>query len=91
MLLDSLKKETVFGKVNSQDFVEQNGKRKLEFENKSIVTVDFVMIANGGMSKARNFISDSKIEKTGTFIFKGEIYKPETSCSEFFQLSTAID
>ena len=56
------------------------------FENKPGATTDLVIIANGGMSNARTFVSDSEIEETGTFIIQGDIHQPETNCSEFFQL-----
>lgn len=86
MLLDSLKSDTVIWDRKLTGLEEQNGKWILDFENKSSATADFVIIANGGMSKARNFVSDSEIEETGTFIIQGDINKPETNCPEFFQL-----
>ncbi len=86
MLLDSLKSDTVFWDRKLTGLEEQNGKWTLDFENKPSATADFLIIANGGMSKARNFVSDSEIEETGTFIIQGDIHQPETNCSEFFQL-----
>jgi tetracycline resistance monooxygenase len=47
---------------------------------------DFVIVANGGMSKARKFVTESEVEDTGTFIIQGDIYQPETSCPEFYRL-----
>jgi len=86
MLLDSLKSETVFWDSKLIALEELNGKWVLDFENKPVVTADFVIIANGGMSKARKFVSDSEVEETGTFIIQGDVYSPETNCPEFFQL-----
>ena len=86
MLLDSLKSETVFWDRRLIGLEEVNGKWKMDFENKPGVTVDFVIIANGGMSKARKFVSDSEVEETGTFIIQGDIYQPETNCPEFFKM-----
>ena len=86
MLLDSLKSETVFWDSKLIALEELNGKWVLDFENKPGVTADFVIIANGGMSKARKFVSDSEVEETGTFIIQGDVYSPETNCPEFFQL-----
>ncbi len=86
MLLDSLKSETVIWDRKLTGLKEQNGKWILSFENKPAATADFVIISNGGMSKVRNFVSDSEIEETGTFIIQGDIHQPETNSSDFFQL-----
>lgn len=86
MLLDSLKSETVFWDQKLIALEALNGKWVLDFENKPRVTADFVIIANGGMSKARKFVSDSEVEETGTFIIQGDIYQPEINCPEFFLL-----
>ena len=86
MLLDNLKSDTVFWNCKLIDLEEQNGKWILDFENKPSATADIVIIANGGMSKARKFVSDSEVEETGTFIIQGDIYNPEINCREFFEL-----
>jgi tetracycline 11a-monooxygenase, tetracycline resistance protein len=86
MLLDSLRSETVFWDRKLIGLEEVNGKWNLEFANKPVATADFVIIANGGMSKARKFVSDSEVEETGTFIIQGDIYQPEINCPDFFQL-----
>lgn len=93
MLLDSLKSETVFWDRKLTGLEEQNlptgqagGKWVLEFENKPGATTDIVIIANGGMSRTRKFVSESEVEETGTFIIQGDIYQPETNRPEFFQL-----
>lgn len=86
MLLDSLKSDTVVWDRKLTGLEEQNGKWSLDFENKPSATADFVIVANGGMSKARSFVSDNEVEETGTFIIQGDIHQPESNCSEFFQL-----
>jgi tetracycline 11a-monooxygenase, tetracycline resistance protein len=86
MLLDSLKSDTVIWDKKLTELEQQNGKWVLDFENKPGATADFVIIANGGMSKTRKFVSDSEVEETGTFIIQGDIYQPETDCPEFFRL-----
>lgn len=86
MLLESIKSETVFWNCKLIDLNEQDGKWILDFENKSSITADIVIIANGGMSKARKFVSDSEVEETGTFIIQGDIYNPEINCRDFFEL-----
>lgn len=86
MLLDSLKKDTVIWDRKLTGLEEKNGKWLLHFENKPTEFTDFVVVANGGMSKARNFVSDSEVEETGTFIIQGDVHQPETFCPTFFQL-----
>ena len=86
MLFDSLKSDTVIWDSKLIDLEEQNGKWILDFENKPGATADIVIIANGGMSKARQFVSDSEVKETGTFIVQGDIYQPEINCPKFFQL-----
>ena len=86
MLLDSLKIDTVIWDRKLTGLEEQNGKWILDFENKPSSTADFVIIANGGKSKSRKFVSDSEVEETGTFIIQGDIHQPETNCPDFFQL-----
>jgi tetracycline resistance monooxygenase len=90
MLLDSLQSNTVVWDRKLTELNQQNlpggGKWILNFDNKPDTTADFVIVANGGMSKARNFVSDSEVEETGTFIIQGDIHQPETNCPEFFQL-----
>ena len=86
MLLDSLKSDTIIWDSRLTRLEEQNGKWILDFDNKPNATADIVIIANGGMSRARNFVSDVEVEETGTFIIQGDIQQPETNCPDFFQL-----
>jgi len=86
MLLESLKDETVVWDSKLIEMKPENDKWLLHFENQPAAMADVVIVANGGMSKARNYISDAKIEETGTFIIQGDIDNPEINCPEFFQL-----
>jgi tetracycline resistance monooxygenase len=86
ILLDSLKNDTVLWDRKFTELEKQKGKWLLHFENKPSATADFVIVANGGMSKTRKFVTDSEIEDTGAFIIQGDIYQPETNCPEFYQL-----
>src|SRR5690606_11786777 len=65
---------------------EHNGKWLLHFENEIAVSADFVIGANGGMSKVRKYITDAEIEYTGTLILQGEVFQPEMACPEIYQL-----
>ncbi len=58
----------------------------LQFENNPDATADLIIVANGGMSKARNHVTDTKAEDTGTFIIQADILQPEKNCPEFYQL-----
>jgi tetracycline resistance monooxygenase len=86
MLLDSLKSDTVDWDRKLIGIEEQNEKWLLHFENKRMASADIVIVANGGMSKARSFVTDSEVEETGTFILQGDIPQPEINCPEFYQL-----
>ncbi|MET3535308.1 hypothetical protein SAMN05216324_101201 [Chryseobacterium limigenitum] len=56
---------------------KKNEKWLLHFENEMIATADLVIGANGGMSKARKYVTDAEVEYTGTFIIQGEIFQPK--------------
>jgi tetracycline resistance monooxygenase len=86
MLLDSLRSDTVVWNRKLTAIEKQNGKWLLHFENEPATTADFVIVANGGMSKARNFVTDTEVEYTGTFIIQGDVSEPEKNCREFYQL-----
>ena len=86
ILLDSLTSDTVVWDRKFTGLEEQNGKWLLHFENNVNATADFVIGANGGMSKARKYITDAEIEYTGTLIMQGEVFQPEMTCTEFCQL-----
>lgn len=86
MLLDSLTSDTVMWDSKLTAIEEQNGKWLLHFENKPTATADFVIIANGGMSKVRNLVTDTEVEYTGTFTIQGDVPEPEKKCREFYQL-----
>lgn len=86
LLLDSLKNNTVVWDRKITRFDIRNGKWFLQFENKSEAIADLVIVANGGMSKVRDFVTDAEAEDTGTFIIQGDVPKPEERCPEFFRL-----
>jgi tetracycline resistance monooxygenase len=86
LLLKSLKNDTVIWDRKLIQLEENNEKWVLQFENNSQETADFVIIANGGMSKAKDFVNETEIEDTGTFIIQGDVPQPEINCPEFYQL-----
>ena len=86
ILLDSLINDTVTWDSKSTGLEECNGKWLLHFENKPDATADLVIGANGGMSKVRNYVTDTEVEETGTFIIQGDVLQPEVRCPEFYGL-----
>jgi tetracycline resistance monooxygenase len=64
----------------------QSGKWLLQFEGKPDATADLVIVANGGMSKVRSYVTDAETEDTGTYIIQGDVPQPEINCSEFYKL-----
>ncbi|SFE59035.1 tetracycline resistance monooxygenase [Chitinophaga sp. CF118] len=86
ILLDSLTSNTVVWDRKFTELEEHNGKWLLHFENKPDVITDFVIGANGGISKVRKYVTDTEVEYTGTFIIQGEVFQPEIKCTEFYHL-----
>ena len=86
ILLDSVASDTVIWDRKCTALEVRNGKWLLQFENQPDATADFVIVANGGMSKARHFVTDAEIEDTGTFIIQGDVPEPEKTCPEFYRL-----
>jgi tetracycline resistance monooxygenase len=86
MLLGSLASDTVIWDRKFTKLEQQEGKWLLHFENKPNATADLVIGANGGMSKLRDYVTDTEVEETGTFIIQGDVPQPEINCREFYEL-----
>jgi len=86
ILLDSLMNDTVAWDSKCTNLEARDDKWLLHFENGSQATADFVIGANGGMSKIRKYVTDTEVEDTGTFIIQGDVPQPEIRCPGFFQL-----
>lgn len=86
MLLASLTSDTVVWDKKFIALKEHAGKWYLQFENGIDETADFIIGANGGLTTARKYVTDTEIEDTGTLIIQGEVLQPETKCKEFYQL-----
>ncbi|GAB3496172.1 NAD(P)/FAD-dependent oxidoreductase [Spirosoma knui] len=85
ILLDSLTSDTVVWNRKFAGLEEQHGVWVLHFDDQPDASADFVIGANGGMSKARRYVTDAEIEYTGTYIIQGEVAQPESTCPEFYQ------
>lgn len=86
LLLKSLEKDTVVWDRKFKDLKKENGKWILQFDDEVQVMADFVIVANGGMSKARKYVTDAEIEYTGTLILQGDVIQAENACQDFYQL-----
>jgi 2-polyprenyl-6-methoxyphenol hydroxylase-like FAD-dependent oxidoreductase len=86
LLLNSLSGGTVIWDRKFTGLEEHDGRWLLHFENEINATADFVIGANGGMSSARQYITDAEAEYTGTYIIQGEVYKPHINCKAFYKL-----
>lgn len=86
ILLNSLQNDTVIWDRKLVTLEPDKEKWILTFEDKPSETADLVIIANGGMSKVRKFVTDTEVEETGTFNIQADIHQPEVNCPGFFQL-----
>ncbi|MEN4760417.1 NAD(P)/FAD-dependent oxidoreductase [Chryseobacterium sp. C39-AII1] len=86
ILLNSLNEATVIWDRKLIDIQPINNKWQLEFEHNKTELTDFMIVANGGMSKVRNYVTNAQVEETGTIIIQGDVEQPEINCPEFFKL-----
>lgn len=86
LLLDSLTSDTVVWDRKFTELEEQAGKWLLHFDNETNATADVVIGANGGMSRARKYVTDAEVEDTGTYIIQAEVAEPEIKSPAFYQL-----
>ncbi|MFN1218764.1 FAD-dependent oxidoreductase [Chryseobacterium kwangjuense] len=85
MLLDSLTDNTVIWDRKCIESEVSDGKWLLHFENGTSATTDLIIVANGGMSKLRSYVTGTEVEDTGTMIIQGDIPQPEMQCPEFYE------
>jgi len=86
LLLDSLEPETVYWDHQLLEAEPKNTKWNLFFNKGKQAKADLVIVANGGMSKLRRYVTDEKVQQTGSFIVQGDIKMPEINFSEFYQI-----
>ena len=80
ILLESLSPDTVVW-ARQVVSIDKNGEGyQLVFQNNEKAQADIVIIADGTMSKARKFLTESLPQDTGTFVIQGEIFNPKASC-----------
>jgi tetracycline resistance monooxygenase len=86
ILLDSLDKNTVVWDSKLKDLEKLENQYRLHFKNGTTALADFVIIANGGKSKTRKFVTDIEPQYTGTYAIQGEVLNPEINCPSFKNL-----
>lgn len=86
ILLNSLTSGTVVWDRKLTGLKENNGQWLLHFADKPDATADLVIGANGGMSKVRDFVTDTQAEDTGTIIIQGDVPHPQLNCPNFYAL-----
>lgn len=86
VLLNTLKQGTVIWDSRCKKLEVCEEKWHLRFENETLAIADFVIVANGGMSEIRKYVTDTVAENTETFIIQGDVTQPELNCPEFFRL-----
>lgn len=67
VLLNTLKQDTVIWDSRCEKLEGCEEKWHLRFENETLAIADFVIVANGGMSEIRKYVTDAVAENTGTF------------------------
>lgn len=83
MMLDNLAENTVVWDSQLTEIEKVDDQYHLEFKNGTKITADFVIVANGGRSNARKFVTDKEPQLSGTYIIQGEIANPELDYPEF--------
>ena len=83
IMLDNLSEDTVVWDSQLINLEKTKNQYILEFKNGKTATADFVIVANGGRSNARKFVSDQEPQLSGTYIIQGEIVNPDKDYPEF--------
>lgn len=86
LLLESLSVDTIVWDRKFTGLEMQEGKWLLHFEDQPDAVADVVIGANGGMSKARKYVTDATIEYSGSFIIQGEVTAPQLNCPAYYKL-----
>lgn len=83
IMLENLQENTVVWDSHLIDIEKVENQYLLKFKNGTSITADFVIVANGGRSKARKFVTDKEPKLSGTYIIQGEMANPEKDCPNF--------
>lgn len=83
IMLENLKENTVVWDSHLTHIEKTESQYHLEFKNGATATADFVIVANGGRSNARKFVTHLEPQLSGTYIIQGEIANPDRDYPEF--------
>ena len=83
IMLENLQENTVVWDSQLINIEKVENQYILEFKNGTTTTADFAIVANGGRSNARKFVSDQEPQLSGTYIIQGEIVNPDQDYPEF--------
>lgn len=83
IMLENLEENTVVWDSQLTEIQKIDEQYHLEFKNGTKTTADFVIVANGGRSNARKFVTDKEPQLSGTYIIQGEIENPDRDYPEF--------
>ncbi len=83
IMLENLQENTVVWDSHLTDIKKVEDEYHLEFKNGFKTIADFVIVANGGRSNARKFVTDIEPQLSGTYIIQGEIANPDRDYPEF--------
>lgn len=93
LLIDSLTPHTIRWDHKFINAEPMDHTWRIHFDNQPTTTADLLIIANGGMTTGRTYVTDTPVEYTGTCIIQGEVPQSDP----FFQtcdhsiLMTAAD
>lgn len=83
IMLENLQENTVVWNSQLINIEKSENQYFLDFKNGTNTIADFVIVANGGRSNARKFVSDQEPQLSGTYIIQGEIKNPDVDYPEF--------
>lgn len=86
MLLGSLTPGQVHWDKRLTTLKASHGKWILGFHDDTQAAADLVILANGGLSKMRHFVTEASVEETGSFIVQGDVSNPQENCPELYRL-----
>ncbi|MDF7813791.1 NAD(P)/FAD-dependent oxidoreductase [Hymenobacter sp. YC55] len=86
LLLESLAAGTVQWDHHVTSLEPAQDSWQLHFANRPPATAEVVIGANGGLSRARAYVTAAEVAYTGTFMIQGEIREPAHNCPDFYRL-----
>ena len=86
ILLENLNENTVVWDSQLINLEKKENQFILHFNNGETVLIDLAIIANGGQTNVRKYVTDLTPKYTGTFVIQGEIFDPKITCPNYKKL-----